>query len=223
MIKRMLRRAYALACCYGDIISFNKVDCDSIVDFCFSQPIAPLQIKYEFSSLLKEVANRRPRTVLELGTAAGGSLFSLCRCSAPDAVIISLDLPGGKYGGGYHWAKIPLYREFAVNQQKLHLIRGNSHSRESLARVERILGDRKLDLLFIDGDHSYEGVRMDFEQYSPLVAKGGLIVLHDIVKHRPELECDVDRFWEDIKHRYSHRELIQDRSQGWAGVGLIYL
>jgi hypothetical protein len=34
-------------------------------------------------------------------------------------------------------------------------------------------------LLFIDGDHRYEGVRRDFEMYSPLVGAGGLIAFHD--------------------------------------------
>ncbi|MEO0196406.1 MAG: class I SAM-dependent methyltransferase [candidate division WOR-3 bacterium] len=45
-----------------------------------------------------------------------------------------------------------------------------------------MLGNSKLDFLFIEGNHSYEGVKMDFEMYFPLVRKGGIIAFHDIVK-----------------------------------------
>jgi len=42
------------------------------------------------------------------------------------------------------------------------------------------------DFLFIDGDHTYEGVEGDFEMYSPLVRRGGIIAFHDIVPGPPE-------------------------------------
>jgi predicted O-methyltransferase YrrM len=38
------------------------------------------------------------------------------------------------------------------------------------------------DFLFIDGDHTYQGVKQDFQMYSPLVKKGGIVAFHDIVK-----------------------------------------
>jgi hypothetical protein len=39
--------------------------------------------------------------------------------------------------------------------------------------------DIKIDFLFIDGDHSYEGVKLDFELYSKLLNENGVIVIHD--------------------------------------------
>jgi hypothetical protein len=39
--------------------------------------------------------------------------------------------------------------------------------------------DIKIDFLFIDGDHSYEGVKKDFELYSKILSDSGVIVLHD--------------------------------------------
>jgi predicted O-methyltransferase YrrM len=80
-----------------------------------------------------------------------------------------------------------------------------------------------LDFLFIDGDHTYGGVRSDFEMYAPLVRKGGIVVFHDIVKHPPHLECDVDRFWREIRQRYRHVEIIKDPLQGWAGIGVLHV
>jgi hypothetical protein len=37
----------------------------------------------------------------------------------------------------------------------------------------------KIDLLFIDGDHSYDGVKIDFELYSKIISDNGIIVIHD--------------------------------------------
>jgi len=39
--------------------------------------------------------------------------------------------------------------------------------------------DIKIDVLFIDGDHSYEGVKSDFELYSTILSEKGIIMLHD--------------------------------------------
>lgn len=39
--------------------------------------------------------------------------------------------------------------------------------------------DIKIDLLFIDGDHSYEGVKEDFDLYSKILSDNGVIILHD--------------------------------------------
>jgi hypothetical protein len=39
--------------------------------------------------------------------------------------------------------------------------------------------DIKIDVLFIDGDHSYEGVKLDFELYSKILSPKGIILIHD--------------------------------------------
>lgn len=46
--------------------------------------------------------------------------------------------------------------------------------------------DIKIDLLFIDGDHSYEGVKTDFELYSTLLSENGIIIIHDTDKNYEE-------------------------------------
>ena len=57
--------------------------------------------------------------------------------------------------------------------------------------------------------------------YSSLVRPGGLIVFHDIAVHEAKHECYVERFWSEIKDRFPTREIIQDRKQGWAGIGIL--
>jgi cyclopropane fatty-acyl-phospholipid synthase-like methyltransferase len=67
-------------------------------------------------------------------------------------------------------------------------------------------------------------VAKDFELYKKLVKTGGIIALHDIAHHSSNLSnCEVDCFWQKIKNRYKTREIIEDVSQGWAGIGLIYV
>jgi predicted O-methyltransferase YrrM len=49
-----------------------------------------------------------------------------------------------------------------------------------MQELEALLGGRSIDVLFIDGDHSTEGMLQDFRDYAPLVRKGGIIAVHDI-------------------------------------------
>ena len=89
--------------------------------------------------------------------------------------------------------------------------------------VRATLGDRVLDYLFIDGDHSYAGVKADFEQYGPLVKKGGLIAFHDIADGLPENVGGVPRFWNELKHQFRNQEFIADPKQGGWGIGVLYV
>ena len=216
----MLARSLELLRCYRDIQGFHSESVDAMLDFCSSRPIAPLQVRDELAQLVNIVARHKPKSVLEIGTARGGTLWLWCRVADASASIISVDLPHGQFGGGYHWAKTPLYKSFAQNGQKLRLIRGDSHTPETLSRVKKLIPG-SVDFLFIDGDHSYAGVKRDFEMYSPLVGRGGLIALHDILPHATQPDCQVHRFWNEIKLGHEHQEIVLDPEQGWAGIGVI--
>lgn len=182
--------------------------------------VRPKQVRSEIQQLAGLVSQHQPKAVLEIGTATGGTLFLWARMAAPDATIVSVDLPGGVYGGGYPLWKAPLYRRFASKKQSVKLLRRDSHSPATLEAVRNIL-DEPLDFLFIDGDHSYDGVKQDFEMYAPLVRPGGIVALHDIVDCPPELLCEVKVYWDEIKHRGQHWEFIEDPAQGWAGIGAV--
>lgn len=184
--------------------------------------IAPGQSKWELAQLLNWIKQRpAPASVLEIGTARGGTLFCWCALAAPDATIISLDLPGGIHGGGYPPWKLNLYRRFAGDKQKIHLLRGDSHNQAMLEEVKKILPPGGLDFLFIDGDHTLPGVRSDYEMYSPLVKPGGAIIFHDIAVHRPEFDCHVDELWNQIKQGRKYWEFVEEPPQGMYGIGVI--
>lgn len=180
------------------------------------------QVRSEIAALCELVEKRNPRVILEIGTANGGSLFLFTKLAAKNAIIISVDLPAGRFGGGYPAYRTEFYKTFCASEQHMHLLRADSHDRNTFESVKKILGDRKIDFLFIDGDHSYEGVKLDFEQYSELVADDGLIALHDVARHRPGSECKVDEFWNEVKLRYnSPLEFIENHQQQWAGIGVL--
>jgi predicted O-methyltransferase YrrM len=190
-----------------------------LVDFCMSQPLSPLQIRSELLSWAIEVAHIQPRNAMEIGTYRGGTLFLLCRLANSSARIISVDQHRGRLGG----ARKLIHYSFLKKGQRLHTIEADSHSQRTLSRISRHLGSEKLDFLFIDGDHSYNGVKSDFEMYSPLVQTGGLITFHDIVAHPPEAECHVKEFWDEVKQRYRHKEIIESPQQQWGGIGVLYV
>ena len=179
--------------------------------------ITPIQNPREILVLLRILKQVRPRCLLEIGTASGGTLFLFTRIAAADAQLVSVDLPEGPYGGGYPSWKISLFQEFPLPSQHLELIRDNSHDPAVQSRVAKLVGDRGLDFLFIDGDHSYDGVKCDFEQYGPLVnPAGGLIAFHDIDYSR-----SVRRFWDEIKVGRRFQEIRDAHGQNF-GIGLIY-
>jgi cephalosporin hydroxylase len=193
------------------------------IDYAFSFrflgiSIKPLQVKYEITRLLEIVSQLKPKVVLEIGTAGGGTLFLFTRVADPEAKIISVDLPSG-----YPKWKMHLYKSFSRMNQKIYLIRGNSHDPQTFEKVKIIIGDEWVDFLFIDGDHSYEGVKKDFEMYSKLVRKGGIVAFHDIVLYPPSAKIEVSRFWNEIKHHYKYEEIVKDWNQNWGGIGILYI
>jgi len=189
----------------------------------FGGLMRPLQVRSELAAFIALVADRRPSAILEIGTATGGTFFLLARAAREDACLISIDLPCGSFGGGYPGWRAPLYRSFALHNQKIALIRADSHSADTFSRVTEVLGTSPLEVLYIDGDHTYAGVKKDFEMYAPLVQKGGLIIFHDIARNPPEPGCDVFTFWEEVKKRYAHREIVEDKDQVGKGIGVLFV
>lgn len=183
--------------------------------------IRPWQARSEIYSLLELLQEERPRRVLEIGSARGGTLFLFSRVVADDALLVSVDLPYGPFGGSYDGAASPLLRSFARDRQRVELIRADSRSPETVARVRRLLAGGQLDFLFIDGDHSYDGVRMDYETYAPLVREGGLIAFHDIVPGDRAGVGGVPRFWAEVKNGREVSEYVRDWNQGGLGIGVL--
>jgi predicted O-methyltransferase YrrM len=177
----------------------------------------------ELLGLVNLLRDRRLEHVCEIGTFKGGTLYIWCQLAAPTAHIISVDLPGGQFGGGCSERCLPFFQSFRRPGQTLDCLRGNSHDDKIRAEFQKTLGGAELDFLFIDGDHSYAGVKQDFEFYSRFVKRGGLIGFHDI-HHRPaQPEIEVHRFWDELKSSRRHQEFVEttdDRRK--IGIGVVF-
>jgi cephalosporin hydroxylase len=185
-----------------------------------------IQKPTELAELIALLHPRRPCSVVEIGTAGGGTLYVWCQVAHPSAIIVSIDLPGGPFGGGIQPAEIATLRSYGLPQQELRFLLADSHDPSTKAELEGILHDSPIEFLMIDGDHTYEGVKRDFELYSPLVAVDGLIAFHDIVPHATETGCEVDRFWNEVRQGQQHLEIVDpgseaDSTSQWGGIGLI--
>jgi hypothetical protein len=77
--------------------------------------------------------------------------------------------------------------------------------------------DGGIDLLHIDGTHTYEAVRHDFESWLPKMSRTGIVILHDIAEHRKDF--GVWRWWQELKTRYPHFEFLFGHGLGVVAVG----
>ncbi len=177
------------------------------------------QIRSEFLELAKLVKEQNCKYILEIGTYRGGTLFVFSQLAAPGATVISLDFHFTLLGKVYGALQKPLLRKFVRNGKSLFLLREDSHQPSTLATIRNVLQGHELDFLFIDGDHTYEGVREDFRMYSPLVQDGGLIAFHDIAQSGGSRE--VYRLWEELKPMYDHEEFIHHTGSGAMGIGVL--
>ena len=174
--------------------------------------IKPVQVESEISELFNIVQNLNPEVICEIGTDRGGTLYLWSKAIQPDGLIISIDLPRT-----YRKSLNRFFYSSFFKTQRIHFLRENSQSAECQMSVQKILNGKKIDFLFIDADHSYEGVKKDFKLYSDFVKKPGLIAFHDILDR-----CGVDKFWSEVKPYYKHIEIVEDYNQKCAGIGILF-
>lgn len=103
---------------------------------------------------------------LEIGAAAGGTTFIFDHFFSPEKIVIIDDNVHPKY----------TLRPDVLKDVERREIIGNSRDQAIIEQAKGIY-----DLLIIDGDHSYEGVKADIDNYLPLLGKGGFLILHDTV------------------------------------------
>ncbi|NBU97820.1 MAG: class I SAM-dependent methyltransferase, partial [Spirochaetia bacterium] len=103
---------------------------------------------------------------------------------------------------------------------KVEMIEGDSHSDEVKSRVDSILFEGELDFLFIDGDHTYEGVKKDYNDYKKYVKNGGWIGFHDIkdTEFHRKANCRVDLLWKELE---GEKIEFIDYSSNFGGIGFI--
>lgn len=196
--------------------------CKSVQDYyTFAKAAFGLtQIQSEITGFIQLAAKIDPHHICEIGVEKGGTNFLLSQSLPAVKLIVGIDL--------FVKGRTRL-RNFSRPDQELRYINGSSYASRTVGRFRRILGSRTLDVLFIDGDHSYEGVKRDFLSYREFVRNGGLIAFHDICPdYGARFGRDTERwsggvpaFWNKIKAFYENHEFIGSADQDGLGIGVI--
>jgi hypothetical protein len=147
--------------------------------------------------LMKEV---KPKIFVELGTHYGNSYFMFCQTAQEESIDVkcyAVDTWQGEEHAGHYSEDVYDYVE-----------RHNQNNYKNFSKLLRMTFDEavdefeneSIDILHIDGLHTYEAVKHDFETWLPKVKPSGIILFHDINVKRDDF--GVWRLWEELKADY---------------------
>ena len=171
----------------------------------------------EFGGLLRMAEAMHAKNVMEIGIYFGGTLRAWQAMLPSGGLLIGLDR---------RLQEIDERTALKGEGPSTILISGESQYPDTVMQISNVICVASggvidyLDVLWIDGDHSYKGVKSDYDNYSPFVREGGLIAFHDIAECPTQPYVGVIQFWHEIKQGKQYKEFISD-PPGWGGVGVL--
>jgi predicted O-methyltransferase YrrM len=161
------------------------------------------------------IREMQPSTFVELGVHNGFSYFVGCQAIAENSLAtkaFAIDHWKGDSQAGYFDENV-----FAtVQNRNLKYSHFSTLLKLDFSQALEKFAGKSIDLLHIDGFHSYKSVRNDFESWLPKMTSDGIVLLHDI--HVRRNSFGVYKFWEEIKSTFSTIEFT-----GSHGLGVVYL
>lgn len=162
--------------------------------------------------LATALADDKEALIVEIGGEFGmsASIFSK---AAPKATIYSIDVVFGSETGRIHEANL---KEAGVGKNVIR-IAADSHDKSTLEQVNKLAKGDEIDLLFIDGDHSYGGALLDLNLWTPLVKVGGKVAIHDNA-------CITNTMPHPLHYQVSQAvaKWISESAGVWAQVEMVY-
>lgn len=156
-----------------------------------------------------------PKLIVELGTHYGCSFFSFAQSVKDnnlDCKLVAVDTWQGDEHAGFYNNKVYDMVNKTVKSyfSNLDISLFKCTFDEALKNIE----DNSIELLHIDGFHTYEAVKHDFTTWLPKLKENGVILMHDIAEYTG---YGSSVFWAELKQQYPSFEF----SQSW-GLGVIF-
>jgi hypothetical protein len=156
-----------------------------------------------------------PRTFVELGTQNGFSYFVATQAileNGLDCRAWAVDHWKGDEHAGFYDNSV--YESVVKINQKYRKF--STLLKMSFDEALQEFGEASIDLLHIDGHHSYDSVKNDFEKWLPKMSSDGIILFHDIHVYRKNFGVFI--LWNEIKEKYKSIEFTFSH-----GLGVIFL
>lgn len=178
------------------------------------------QNEMEFNSLLDLFKKLSPRAqIMEIGSLHGETLCRWLASMDAAGVALSIDLLVPPQDPRYQAQKLGHEITWPgwASDNGIRFYCMNSDSKDPVAvKMSREIFS-ELDFLFIDGGHDYQTCLADWNNYSPLVRKGGIVAFHDLGHEWPE----VRKVWEQVRVGKESLEFVESASQ--YGIGVLYV
>jgi hypothetical protein len=163
------------------------------------------------------IARLRPQIFVELGTHNGFSYFSFAQSVSSNTLttkMYAVDTWQGDQHAGFYDDQV------FDDVLKINATRYGSFSsllRNTFDEGLEHFQNGSIDLLHVDGLHTYDAVKHDFESWLPKLSGNGIVLFHDISVR--ERGFGVFKFWEEISSEYSSFEFIHGNGLGVLKVG----
>jgi predicted O-methyltransferase YrrM len=192
--------------------NISDPDPKELVDYCLNSDLMEkcifMQVYEEILSLAYWLKGFRPNNVLEIGTM-GSSFWILSKLSTGKKVSVDIE------------PRQSIIHHFMYGED-WKFFQGDSKTEEIFSAVKDFCP--QYDFIFIDGDHSYDGVKGDFNLYKNLLSPRGVIAFHDVDPNHIFADSyggQVYKFWQDLDEG-SKMNLICKKSSGKVKLNGIY-